>query len=337
MKLGVAIEETWDFFREIYAALEQSYATRLFKRRRLQRGPMHSRINRWLFARDLRAFLAANDVVFFEWASELLVAASHLPKQCGIVTRLHRYELYQWVDRVNWDAVDRIILVSKAKQAAFNTRFPAQAAKTVVSSPSTSLETFAFRRTPFGGNIGILCHLTPRKRVYELILAFSELLAEEPGLRLHIAGGAHVAYGDYYEALHYLVRQLKLEDKVVFYGNVATPSEWYPQIDIFISNSFSEGLQVAPMEAMACGCYTLSHHWEGAEELLPPDHLFLTDRQLQRKVLDFCALPEAAKLAQAQTMRDWACTHFDIRQTIADVQRVIDETYTLRKGSERVG
>lgn len=335
MKLGIAIEETWDFFREIYASLETSYETRLFKRRRLRGGPMHSRINRWLFDADLRSFLAANDVVFFEWASELLVAASHKPKHCGIVTRLHRYELYQWADRVNWDAVDRIILVSKAKQGAFNARFPAQAAKTVVSSPSTSLEKFAFRRNSFGGNIGILCHLTPRKRVYELILAFSEMLAEEPGLRLHIAGGAPASYGDYSEALHYLVRRLKLEDKVAFYGNVAAPWEWYPQIDIFISNSYSEGLQVAPMEAMACGCCTLSHHWEGAEELVPSDHLFLTDREMQRKVLDFCALPEADKLAQAQAMREWACTHFDIRQTIADVRRVIDETYAAQQGDRR--
>ena len=331
MKLGIAIEETWDFFREIHASLEADYDTHLFQRRRLRSGPMHTRINRWLFRHDLSSFLAANDVVFFEWASELLAAATQLPKQCGIVTRLHRYELYQWADRINWEAVDRIILVSKAKQAAFNARFPAQASKTVVSSPSTSLEKFAFRRSSFGGNLGILCHLTPRKRVYELILAFSELLAEEPGLRLHIAGAAPSSYGDYAEALHYLVRQLKLEDKVVFYGNVAAAWEWYPQIDIFISNSFSEGLQVAPMEAMACGCYTLSHHWEGAEELLPADHLYLTDRQMQRKVLDFCALSEAQKLEQAQQMRDWACMHFDIRQTIADVRRVIDETYTATR------
>lgn len=330
LKVGVAIEETWDFFREIYAELERNYSTRLFRRRQLRSGPMHSRINRWFFQHDLSDFLAGNDVTFFEWASELLVAASRMPKRGPIVTRLHRYELYQWVDQVNWDAVDRILLVSKAKQARFNERFPAHAAKTVVSSPSTPLDKYVLQRRDFAGNLGILCHLTPRKRVYELILAFSELLAQEPRLHLHIAGGAHPAYGDYAEALHFLVKQLQLEQKVTFYGNVTAAWEWYPQIDIFISNSFSEGLQVAPMEAMACGCYTLSHHWDGADELLPSGQLYWTDRQLQTKVLEFCALSEPARRAQAQAMRQWACDHFDIRQTIADVRRVIEEAASLR-------
>lgn len=331
LRVGVAIEETWDFFREIYAELDYHYTTRLFERRQLRSGPMHSRINRWLFQRDMGNFLAANDVVFFEWASELLVAASRLPKRAAIVTRLHRYELYKWADLVNWDAVDRILLVSKAKQALFNERFPEQAGKTVVSSPSTPLDKFVHKRRNFAGNLGILCHLTPRKRVYELILAFSELLTVEPGLHLHIGGGPHPAYGDYAEALHYLVKQLRLEEKVTFYGTVAAASEWYPQIDIFISNSFSEGLQVAPMEAMACGCYTLSHHWDGADELLPASHLYWTDRQLQDKVLAFCGLSEAARQMQADAMRQWACDHFDIRQTIADVRRVVEEAAALRR------
>ena len=36
LKVGVAIEETWDFFREIYAELERNYSTRLFRRRQLR-------------------------------------------------------------------------------------------------------------------------------------------------------------------------------------------------------------------------------------------------------------------------------------------------------------
>src|SRR5690606_18831809 len=101
MRLGIAIEETWDFLHEIHADLAAHHDVTLFRRRQVGLPVFNARLNRALFRRDLGAFLRANDVVFFEWASELLAAASHLPKKAGIVTRLHRYEMYRWADRVN--------------------------------------------------------------------------------------------------------------------------------------------------------------------------------------------------------------------------------------------
>lgn len=333
MRLGIAIEDTWDFFNEIYADLAGRYTTQLFKRRALKSGPMHVRINRMLLERDMGAFLASNDVAFFEWASGLLVTASHLPKRCGIVTRLHRFELYDFADRINWEVVDRVILVSQAKQREFAARFPAHAAKTVVASPSTSLEKFTFAPKPFTGEIGILCHMTPRKRVYDLILTFYDLLQQEPNLRLHVAGGRHVAFADYYEAMQFVVRKLGIQEKVIFYGNVKETWDWYHKIDLFISNSYSEGLQVAPMEAMASGCPCFSHHWDGAEELVPADRLFVTEGELQRKVLAYCALPEVAKQEQRAAARAWACEKFDIRQTIVDIRGVVEDVAAARVGA----
>jgi glycosyltransferase involved in cell wall biosynthesis len=108
-----------------------------------------------------------------------------------------------------------------------------------------------------------------------------------PDLRLHIAGDEHPAYGDYYASMLHLVKRLGLEDRVLFDGFQERPWEWYRKIDLFISNSYSEGLQVAPMEAMAAGCYVLSHRWHGAEELLPEDCLYFTDGELMHKVLIF--------------------------------------------------
>jgi glycosyltransferase involved in cell wall biosynthesis len=332
MRVGIAIEETWSFFDEIYAELAARHQTTLFERREFTLPIFHTRINRSLFHHDLSKFMAANDVVFFEWASELLIEASHLPKRSPIVTRLHRYELYKWVDRINWEAVDRIILVSQAMRQKFSTRFPDQADKTVVLSPSTSLEKFQPQPKTFSGDIGILCHLTPRKRVYDLILTFYELSQQIDGLHLHIAGGPHVSYGDYYEALLYLVKQLGLENQVTFYDNVSETWEWYQLIDIYISNSYSEGLQVAPMEAMASGCYCLSHHWDGAEELLPEKNLFFTGSELQEKIGAYCALTEAQKQQQRSHMRQLACEKFDINRTVAEVCAILESAAGLRKG-----
>lgn len=325
MKLGIAVKDTWSFFAEIYEDLKACYETSLFSPRQIRAPLISRRVNDVLFRRDLRSFLRANDVAFFEWGSDFLAAASHLPRTCGIVTRIHRYELYTWADQVNWDAVDRIILVSRAKQREFSARFPAHAARTEVIYEAVSLDRFQPVPRPFGPAIGTLCHLTPRKRVYELILAFSELARHEPAARLHIGGGPKPRFMDYHAALHGLTRGLGIQDKVVFYGNVADPAAWYRNIDIFVSNSYSEGLQVAAIEAMASGCMVFSHRWDGADELLPDDCLYYTDSELVQRIRDYCAGAEPERQRRRDALQQDARQRFSLDVTKARIRQAIDE------------
>jgi glycosyltransferase involved in cell wall biosynthesis len=325
MHVGVAIEETWSFFHEIYAELAQHHQVSQFKRRVVHPPFFRERANRYLFRRDMGSLLRNNQVVFFEWASELLTAASHMPKTCGIVTRLHRYEMYQFVDQINWEAVDRVILVCQAKHREFTTLFPGYADKAVVIPEATSPEKFQFNTRSFKGDIGILCHLTPRKRVYEAILDFYELIQQEDRFHLHIGGGRHVLHGDYYTAMHTLVDRLGLGSRVTFYDNVPDPQNWFSKIDILLSNSYSEGLQLTPMEAMASGCFTLSHRWEGADELLPEENLFYTGAELRQKILDYSHTDEAEKLRRRQALRAIVCEKFDIRQIKVQIRQLVEE------------
>jgi glycosyltransferase involved in cell wall biosynthesis len=233
--------------------------------------------------------------------------------------------MYQWVDRVNWDGVDKIIVVSQAKKREFVDIFPDQERKIVVNGPSTSLEKFFPQPKVFNGDIGILCNLAPRKRVYDLILTFYELKEKRGDLHLHVGGGMKPEYRDYYEAMRHIVKELNLQDSVTFYGNVENPWDWFHNIDIFISNSYSEGLQVAPMEAMASGCYCLVHHWDGADELLPDEYLYFTSDDLKKMIEQYCELPESEKNIQRQNMRSIAEKNFDINQTIEKINQTIRE------------
>jgi glycosyltransferase involved in cell wall biosynthesis len=275
--------------------------------------------------------LAAHDVVFFEWASGVLAEATRLPKTAGLVARLHRYELYQWADHVNWDSVDRLIVVSRAKQAEFSARFPAQAGKVVVIPEAINLNRFTLHARPFAGDLGILCNLSPRKRVYELVLAFAELNRQQPGFRLHIGGGPHPKFPEYPEALRGLVRQLGLDGQVVFYGAVTEPDKWLAAIDVFISNSYSEGLQLAPMEAIASGCLALSHGWAGADELLAPDSLFYTDRELVEKLLAYAGAPEAERAARRAAQRQRVVECFDVDQTKVQIRHLVEAVAAERR------
>lgn len=330
MRLGIAIEETWDFLHEIHADLAAHHDVTLFRRRQTGLPVFNTRLNRMLFQRDLGAFLHANDVVFFEWASELLAAASRLPKKAGLVTRLHRYEMYRWADRVNWDVVDRIILVTEAKRREFTSRFPAQAGKAVVIPEAVSLQRFRPAPKPFTGDIGILCHLRPRKRVYELILAFHRLNQLRPGFHLHIGGGEAPGFGEYYEAMLSLVRKLGLEDEVTFYGHVGKPEEWYAGIDIFISNGYSEGLQVSLLEAIASGCYSLSHFWDGADELMPADTLYFGEAELVERILCYADMPEAERERRRLALQQAVAARNDVDKTKREIRELIEAVAASR-------
>jgi glycosyltransferase involved in cell wall biosynthesis len=326
MRLGVAIEETWDFFHEVYGDLSAHHQTTLYERPRPAGVPLlNGRVTAYRFRRGLRSFLQAQDVVFFEWASELLAAASQLPKTCGIVTRLHRYEMYQWAPRINWDAVDRVILVSQAKLREFRAAFPAQVQKAVVIPEAVSVNRFRPATKTFNGDIGILCHMKPRKRVYELVLAFYELTRQRPGFHLHLGGGRAPGFGEYYEAVCQLIERLGLGDKVTLYGHVHKPEEWYPLIDVFVSNGYSEGLQVSPMEAMATGCYCLSHQWDGADELLPADNLYFTNTELIERVLAHADASETRKQQARAQMRATVCERFDVDVTKLQIRNVVEQ------------
>lgn len=326
MRIGVAINETWAFFHEIHAELEHWHQVTQFKTRTINAPFFRERINRYVYKKDMQDFLRTNNVVFFEWASELLIHATRQPKTSAIVTRLHRYEMYQWVNEIDWDRVDKIILVSKAKQIEFISRFPTQAGKTLVVPEAISIDRFQPHVKPFGGDIGILCHLTPRKRVYETILAFYELLKIQPDFRLHIAGGEHILHQDYYRALHTLVSDLGITDQVIFYGNTAKPEEWYKNIDIFISNSYSEGLQVAPMEAMACERMVFAHRWEGADELLPVENLYYSDAELVDMILVYSRTSDEEKQKQRSLLHQRVIDNFDIERIKVQIRTIIEES-----------
>jgi glycosyltransferase involved in cell wall biosynthesis len=171
--------------------------------------------------------------------------------------------------------------------------------------------------------------------VYELVLTFYELTQRRNDLHLHIAGGPQAAYGDYFRALQHIVHELELQEKVTFYGRVNDAWNWYHGIDILVSNGYSEGLQVAPMEAMASGCYCLAHRWEGAEELLPPENLFYTDRQLQEKILAYCDSSEWEKQRQRDQMRAIVRERFDIEQTKQKIRQIVAEVSLTTAGGGR--
>lgn len=331
MKLGVINQETWLFLQDIYDYLASQYPTQIFKAATWPFPIMQPRMSHYLLRRSLKRFLHECDVVFFEWASGLVAEATSMKAPAAIVTRLHRYEMFQWTDKINWDAVNYVILDTQAMRTKLLSRTNLAPHRAVVIPPigltkeRLRLSATPVQRTrPFRGHIGILCNLVPRKRVYELIFAFYALLKEVPELQLHIGGGARPNHRAYYEAIFDLIGQLGLEDKVTFHGRVEERWKWYQTIDIFVSFSYSEGMQVAPLEAAASGCYCISHGWAGADEIFPKEQLFLTEEEFVRQALRYCHATEEERQRMREPLLAFVTKNCNLRQVSTAIQEVIE-------------
>ncbi|NLG28075.1 MAG: glycosyltransferase family 4 protein, partial [Chloroflexi bacterium] len=278
MRVGLVIDGTDQFFRPIEAELRARHEVVRFKPSFVRLPLIGKRVNDWRLRRQLLSFTARNDVTFFEWATSLLAIATALPKRGRIAVRLHFHEIFETAANVDWSKVDALVLLTQYQREQLA---PILADRVPVHLVRNGVNTdrFAPSERQFGYRIGMACSLLPRKRVYEAVLALSELRAAGYPYTLRIAGTG----GDYWEAKAYhralldRVRELGLEEAVTFDGRVEDVAGWLADVDVFLSNSSSEGLQVALLEAMSAGCYCLSHCWCGVEEVLPPEQIFVTE------------------------------------------------------------
>ena len=94
--------------------------------------------------------------------------------------------------------------------------------------------------------------LIPRKNTTTLITAFSKLDIDKRG-ELHIVGD-----GVEREMLENQVKELKLENSVIFHGFQPDPEKYIAQADVFVLPAFDEGFGIVVIEAMflkkACLC-----------------------------------------------------------------------------------
>ncbi len=126
------------------------------------------------------------------------------------------------------------------------------------------------------------------------------------------------------------MERLGLEGRVILDGYIADTPGWLRDIDIFVTNSFSEGLQVALLEAMATGCYCLAHAWDGAEEALPPDQIYISEGELIQKVEAYIGLDDKAQRQLQERMRSIAEEKFDIEDRARDVLQVVESVLIER-------
>lgn len=221
------------------------------------------------------------DTAWFEWGDSAIIAASHLPKYCRLVCRIHRYELYskQFL-RVNWENVDEVVFVSGAMKQRFinqlGDKCPATLVMTVISniSPvSAPAGRSAIKRHPL--HIACVARFVGFKNLHLLLFIMQALVKRNPRYRLFIAG--RVEDECQFDSFLQLIAYFKLSRHIVIEG--ALPAEkmadWYADKTYLLSASYSESQGMGILEAMQFGIKPVVFPATGGLlEYLPKKYLF---------------------------------------------------------------
>ena len=97
-------------------------------------------------------------------------------------------------------------------------------------------------------DIGAVVRMAPIKDIKTMIYAFFELSCRRDNVRLHIMGG--VDDQEYADECYQLVKQLGLDDKIIFTGRVNI-IEYFEKLDFTLLTSISEGQPLSVLESFA--------------------------------------------------------------------------------------
>ena len=170
---------------------------------------------------------------------------------------------------------DLIASVSKVGEIYLRENYNARNVKTIYNpqmlekiSVLAKAEIVEFPKCEFDGdtiiNIG---RLSEQKGQWHLIRAFSEVVKVKENIKLILVGR-----GELEEKLKHLVRNLNIEEKVLFTGFNINPYKFLDKANLYVSTSVHEGLPMTYIEAMSLGIPIISTDCiSGPREIIAPD------------------------------------------------------------------
>lgn len=114
--------------------------------------------------------------------------------------------------------------------------------------------------------ISYISRITSQKRPFLLLEIISRLKNINESFTFVVAGD-----GDLLQKMKYKAKKMKIEDKIIFLGNVKDTREIYSISDITINCSIKEGVALTSYESLAMGVPIISSDVGGQKELISND------------------------------------------------------------------
>ncbi len=222
--------------------------------------------------------IEAADVVWLEWAGPLTAAVT---QQIGalkgkpVICRLHGFEVFtDYIEKINWNVIDRLVFVADHKREIFNKRLPrANVAQQVIRN-GVRLDQYSVpdekKNTK---NLLLLGHINHRKGLPLLLQFFHELVKRDPEYHLYIRG-------DWQDA-RYQMAVLTMIEELALESNVSIVEEWIDDLGAWLEDkshilsfSLEESFHYAVGNGMAAGMKPVVHAWNESRSIWPSEFIF---------------------------------------------------------------
>jgi len=230
----------------------------------------------------LPALANEGETIFCEWCGENAVWHSHnKPKGARLIIRLHRVEAYRdFPARVNWNAVDRLIVVSEHFKKLMVDVYGVPSWKIEVLPQYVDCEGLNRKKRP-GARFAIgFVGLVPfaHKRFDRAVDFLAAIRAVDPRFSMIVRGAMpwklRWAWEDrpdekqaYERVFERVFSDPELAAAIRFDPPGADMEEWFRDVGFILSTSDSEGCHTAIMEGLASGAMPIVRAWPGAAGL----------------------------------------------------------------------
>lgn len=175
---------------------------------------------------------------------------------------------------------------------------------------------------------GFVGRLNPMKNLPSALEAFADVrksASNRHELRLALIGA-----GECETELRALAATLGIADAVVFSPFTERPEEVYPALDVFVLPSLNEGLPLALLEAMSCGCAAIATAVGGVAEviatsevgwLVPPANVPALAGAMRNALHEGDALRDVGARARDRVMRHFnASRQFELLAELLETE-----------------
>ncbi|MGC8820019.1 MAG: glycosyltransferase [Fervidobacterium sp.] len=219
------------------------------------------------------------DIVWLEWANEMAIEITNKLPKTGkkVICRLHSYEsLTDFPEKINWNNVDKLILVSEPIGEIlkrYHTKvYEKIKSKIIIISNGVDLNKFKFSPRNHGYNIAIVANISYKKDPATWLQVIGKLKKLDERYTIHIAGSFQdLRYENYFR---YFIKDANLEDNVKLYGFLKDINTFLEDKNYVLSTSIHESFGYNIAEAMASGIKSIIHNFEGSKQLWPADMIF---------------------------------------------------------------
>ncbi len=260
------------FLTDIYEFTKRRYQTQLCEDQSIE---------------QIYELMKCSDISWFEWCTNLAVAASRLPKVCKNIVRLHRFEAYNnWPSQVQWENIDILIIVGNSfvKDALLDQVPDIENRTRLVTIPNgVNLDKFKFVDRQNGKNLAYVGYLNMRKNPMFLLQCMQKLHYFDPEYKLFFAGAFQDKMLEQY--IRYMVQALELTDVVFFDGWQQDLNSWLQDKHYIISCSIGESQGMGILEGMACGLKPVIHNFPGSDQIFSSEFLFNISEDFCRQIL----------------------------------------------------